>query len=267
MHAHSLDAYRARTSFVHDLDARTKLIMTVFFIVSTAVTPDGAWPAYILLAALSLSAAVAAQLGIGFTQRRAALVLPFTLAAVVVPFTTPGSPLLTVQIPGGRLVVTDAGLVRFTSLVIRAWLSVQLAVVLTASTPFRALLQGMRGLGLPRVLVAIAGFAYRYLFVIGAEARRMLRARRARSGVLDSAVGGEGRSVLWRARVTGGMAGSLFIRSLERSERVYNAMVARGYDGEVRTLGSPSLRRRDWLTALSFALVLTGIQALARVAW
>ncbi len=46
-------------------------------------------------------------------------------------------------------------------------------------------------------------------------------------------------------RVTGGMAGSLFLRSLERSERVYSAMVARGYNGEVLVIESPKLKSKD----------------------
>jgi energy-coupling factor transporter transmembrane protein EcfT len=46
MHIHALDAYRHRASLVHDLDGRVKLALAVLFIVSTALTPDGAWPAY-----------------------------------------------------------------------------------------------------------------------------------------------------------------------------------------------------------------------------
>lgn len=244
-----------------------KLALAALFIISTALTPDGAWPAYALLGALALSVTVVSRLGIGFVQRRAAVALPFALAAVTVSFTTPGSPLLTMQMLGWRLALTEAGLVRFASILLRSWLSVQMAVVLAASTPFPDLLQAMRGLGLPQVLVAIAGLAYRYLFVIGDEARRMMRARRARSGLPDAPGGGEGRGVLWRARVAGSMAGSLFVRSIERSERIYDAMVARGYDGEMRSLSSSALRPRDWLAALPFTLALAAIQALARIPW
>ena len=115
---------------------------------------------------------------------------------------------------------------------------------------------------MPRVLVGIAGFTYRYIFVIGDEALRMMRARAARSGSSDRREGG---SLFWQAQVTGGMAGSLFIRSIERSERIYDAMLARGYDGEARALRAPVLRPRDVLVALPFALALAAIQVLARL--
>ena len=51
----------------------------------------------------------------------------------------------------------------------------------------------------------------------------------------------------WRARVTGGMAGSLFLRAFERSDRIYMAMVSRGYDGEIRTLPMAAIGSSSWL--------------------
>jgi cobalt/nickel transport system permease protein len=262
MHIHALDGYHHKTSLVHQLDARVKLIVAILFILATALTPDGTWLAYGLLAALVLGVIVISQLGVGFVQRRAAVALPFALAAVTVAFSTPGRSLLAMQVFRWEVTVTDAGLVRFISILLKSWLSVQMAVVLTASTRFPALLQAMRSLRLPKILVSIIGFTYRYLFVIGDEVLRLMRARAARSGVPAGRGGG---SVFWRARVTGGMAGSLFLRSIERSERIYDAMLARGYDGEVRSLRPPALRPRDVLVALPFALVLAVIQVLARL--
>jgi len=264
MHIHALDAYRSRYSFVHRFDARVKLILAACFIVSTALTPDGAWLAYLLLTGLALGVIAASRLGLGFVLRRSLVALPFALAAVTVMFSTHGRALLTMHVFGGDLSITAAGVVRFVSILLKSWLSVQMAVVLTASTPFPDLLRAMRSLRLPKVLVAVIGFAYRYIFVIADEVARMMRARVARSGTLslDRRSGG---SVFWRARVTGGLAGSLFLRSIERSERIYDAMVARGYDGEVRVLRHPALQLGDVLVALVFALVLALIQLLAWV--
>jgi cobalt/nickel transport system permease protein len=71
-----------------------------------------------------------------------------------------------------------------------------------------------------------------------------------------------GGKLTWRAQVTGAMAGSLFLRSLERSDRIYMAMLARGYDGEVRSLPQASIRPAQWvvlaagLTLLGFLVML-----------
>ena len=61
------------------------------------------------------------------------------------------------------------------------------------------------------------------------------------------------------------MAGSLFLRSLERSDRIYNAMLARGYDGEIRSIPAPALRPSDWLTLAGGAVLLAMLLALGRL--
>ena len=81
---------------------------------------------------------------------------------------------------------------------------------------------------------------YRYLSVIGEEALRLLRARDSRSVRVGRHSGG---SLLWRAQVLGNMVGSLFLRSYERRERVFDAMTARGYDGELRSHSEPVMTR------------------------
>ena len=54
MHVHFLDPYRPLTSPVHSLEGRVKFVLAVAFILTTSLTPLGAWPVYILLLALVL---------------------------------------------------------------------------------------------------------------------------------------------------------------------------------------------------------------------
>lgn len=83
----------------------------------------------------------------------------------------------------------------------------------------------------------------------------MLRARAARS--VKSAQGGT-PSALWQGRVAGSMVGSFFLRAMARSERIYGAMLARGYDGHMRTVGEFNMRSQDWrmLSLSLFILIL-----------
>jgi len=128
-------------------------------------------------------------------------------------------------------------------------------------TPFPDVLWALGTLRFPRLLVATIGFMYRYFFVLADEATRMLRARAARSGEL-----GDRRKppALWQARVAGHMVGSLFLRALERSERVHAAMLARGYNGQMPNLAQRAMRRMDWLVILAALLLLVGLLAWAR---
>src|SRR5579863_3301119 len=94
--------------------------------------------------------------------------------------------------------------------------------------PFDQLLSTLRRSGVPAILLAILAFMYRFIFVLWDELDTMRAARRARTL-------GRG-SLLFRWRNGAQMIAMLLIRALGRSERVYGAMCARGWDGKLRTL-------------------------------
>ena len=257
MHIHFLDPYRHGHSPIHALDPRIKLVLTLAFILVTALTPVGVWPVYILLFALVLSVEIVSELGVWRVLRRSSLALPFMLAALPLVFNTGTTPLFTIPLGFGELTVYAEGLDRFLSIAVRSWLSVQMAIVLASTTPFPDLLVAMRGIRIPRLLVAIFGLMWRYLFVMADEAGRLLRAREARSGHSMQPGLKSGGTIPWRARVTGGMAGSLFLRSLERGDRIHAAMSARGYNGEIKSLPQPPV------PALQWAVLAAGVVLLA----
>ena len=264
MHIHFLDPYQFRLSPIHQLDARVKFVLAIAFILTTAIVPPGAWPVYILLLAVILAVDILSELGMGYILRRSALALPFVLAAIPVIFTISGPALFSLEIGPWTLTATQAGVERLISIGLKSWISVQAAIVLAASTPFPDLMAAMRAVKVPRLLVAVFGLMWRYLFVMADEALRLIRARASRSGHSDNPGMKPGGSLAWRGRVAGGMAGSLFLRAIERSDRIYIAMVARGYNGEVRTFSLPRLRPLDWLILsvsllLLFALLIAGL--------
>ncbi len=226
------------------------------YILCAALLPAGAWAAYVILCALALAALLAAELPARAFYTRSLLALPFALAALPLLWTAPGP----VWAPWGldpAWGIHLVGLERFLSIGIKAWLSVQAALLLTLSTPFADILLALRWLRVPRLLVAVIGLMWRYLFVMAHAARQMMLARAARSA---SAAGRRaGGRVTWRARVTGGMAGSLLVRSFEQGERIYAAMLARGYDGEARGLPAQPLTRSSWLRLAAALIVFSGI--------
>jgi len=246
LHIHYLDPYRQRSSLVHQLDPRVKLVLTLAFVLTTALIPTGAWAIYVLLFALMFSVILLSELGVGYVYKRAALAFPFVLAALPLVFTAAGPYVLDTTLGGVVLRISQPGLDRFLSIAFKSWISVQAAIVLATSTPFPELLVAMRTIKIPRLLVAIFGLMWRYLFVLADESMRLIRARAARSGLAAQGEGKPGGGVIWRARVTGGMAGSLFLRAFERSDRIYVAMASRGYDGEVRLLPLPALKPAQW---------------------
>jgi len=245
MHVHFLDPYSPGKSPIHALDGRVKFILAVAFIFTASLSPIGAWPVYILLLASILSVEVVSGLGVWYVIKRSVLVLPFVLAAFPIVFTSGSSTLFSISIGAFTLSGYSEGLMRFLAVVLKSWLSVQAAIVLAATTPFPELMKAMRAVGIPRLLVAMFGLMWRYLFLLVDEALRLMRARAARSGYCGG--GKPGGSIAWRARVTGGMAGSIFLRAIERSDRIYMAMISRGYDGEIRLLPSSAVKFSAWI--------------------
>lgn len=172
--------------------------------------------------------------------------------------TRTGEPLGTIGLGPLTLTVSGEGLRLFATIAAKSWVSVQAALLLTFTTPIPELIEALRRLRLPGLLVTTVGFMVRYLVVLGDEAARMNRARAARSA---AGSGGGGGSVRWRATVTGHMVGTLFLRSYERSERIYAAMLARGFEGTLVRLPGPPLAPAElvWFGAAGLAIVLLGL--------
>lgn len=255
------ERYQAGESALHQLDPRVKVIVALLLITGIVLMPDGVWPVYPLVWALVGGLAALAQIGPGRLARLGMVALPFALAAVTLLVTTPGETLLQI----GGLTITVPGVERFLSIMLKSWLAAQVALLMAITTPFTDLLWALGSLGLPEILVAIIGFMYRYLFTLQDEAARLLRARSARSAVAPGYHAGG--TLLWRARVAGQMIGSLFLRSMERSERVYQAMLARGYNGRIRRLDPPPLTLRDVVVGTVPVIIMLMIRLLARLLW
>jgi cobalt/nickel transport system permease protein len=254
------ERYQAGSSLIHNMDARLKLLLTLAYIFAATLTPVGHWLAFGLLAAPLAVAVAASRLPVLLILRRSALALPFIVVAVPLLFTKDGDALFTLQ-PFGWT-ASEQGLTAVLTILTKSWLSVVAAIILTATTPALELLRAMRALAVPRILVATVSFMYRYLFVIAEEAQRLLRARDSRSASLEGHK--SGGSVWWRASVLGHMVGSLFLRSYERSERVYAAMQARGYDGELRFLRHSVWHLAEIAVAVALVLYMAGVQVYAR---
>lgn len=263
MQTKTFDRYVGRDSPVHRLDPRLKVVVTAVAVVATVLLPDGAWAGFGLTWLGILGLAWLARLPYRMVFRRALVIIPFWLTAITVLLNVPGTAVVTGQIGPFSLAITDVGLVRFASIIIRGWLAVQLAIMLTAVTAFPDLMHALTHLRVPAVLVSIISFMYRYLFVLADEAVRLLRARQARSA-RHPGTGTQGGSLLWRAQVAGYMIGQLFSRSLERSDRVYNAMLARGYHGRLLTINPHQMTRRDWLAGVAALCIILLVQILAR---
>ncbi|MFF3215228.1 cobalt ECF transporter T component CbiQ [Streptomyces sp. NPDC002886] len=247
-HAHKL--YRPGNSPVHDLPPHCKLAATFGFVAVVVSTPREAVWAFGLYAVLIAVATAVARIPLGFLLRRLLIEVPFVAFAVLMPFVAQGE---RVEVLGMSLSVS--GLWGAWNVLAKGTLGVAASVLLASTTELRALLLGLQRLKLPPLLVQIASFMIRYGDVISDELRRMSIARRSR--------GFEARGIRhWG--VLAKTAGALFIRSYERGERVYLAMVSRGYAGSMPVIDEVAATRTQW--AYAAALPVTAL-AVCLMGW
>lgn len=229
-------------------------------ILSIALLPNGAFTAMAVCWAGILLMAGVARIGPLHVLRGTLVAVPFLLAALPLAFVGEGRTLATLELGPLRLTIVEEGLIRVLTISGKSWLSIQVALLLAFTAPFHELVDGLRGLRMPRILVAIIGFMYRYLAVMSDEASRMLRARASRSAQAEGRAGG---SLGWRARTTGALVGSLFLRAYERSERIYAAMQSRGFEGEFHHMTVRRIGAREWLALAALVGVLVAWQVSA----
>lgn len=227
---------------IHRLDPRAKIAGFAGITLVGVSTPLHAWPAFAACFAALAAIAALARVGPGIVWSRVRVILPLVVfVAAFVPFVR-GGPAVEV----GPLSVSEAGLATFALVTAKAAIGALSAILLGATTSFPDILHGLERLRVPRLLTVIAAFMYRYVFVIVDEARRMRAALSARAYRPRH---------LGQAAAIGRLVTALFLRSYERGERVYLAMLARGYAGAMPRLAVLAFRRAD--TAFLAALMLT----------
>ncbi|UQU62122.1 cobalt ECF transporter T component CbiQ [Couchioplanes caeruleus] len=245
-HAHPL--HLDRPSAVHRLPPEVKILATLLFTIVVVLTPREEFPAFGGYALLLAAVAVLARVPLGWLAKRASIELPFVLLAVALPFAGHGE-----RVGWLGMSLSVDGLYGAWNIVAKGTLGVVASLLLAASTTMRDLILGLDRLRVPSVFTQIATFMLRYLDILAEDARRMRIARLSR---------GYDPRFLWQVKAFAVSVGSLFLRAYERGERVYLAMVSRGYDGRLPRPETGGATAAQWaqsaaLPAAAVAVALT----------
>ncbi len=216
-HAHPL--HLDHDSPVHRLPAEVKIVAMVLFTVVVVSTPREEFAAFAGYALLIAAVAAAARVRPGWLARRATIELPFVLLAVALPVAGHGE-----RVDWLGLSLSVDGLYGAWNIAAKGTLGVLASLLLAGTTTMRDLIGGLDRLRCPAVFTQIATFMLRYLDILIDDARRMRIARLSR---------GYDPRFLWQVRAFAVSIGALFLRAFERGERVYLAMISRGYGGRM----------------------------------
>ena len=213
-----------RSSILHRRNSTCKLLALLAVLIAVATCPPRDWIFPAAVAVLLLACAPVASLPPSGVAIRAALVVVF-----VFPF--------------AFMIAVTGDTVRAATLVVRTYSSAVAIVTYAGATPVPETIAAFRALRFPPVLVEVIQFVYRYLFVVGEQARSMVTAATCRGAA--------------RIIASAGSVATLFARSYERADAVHRAMLARGYRGDMPALH----RRRASAADIAFVAAVLGCAA------
>jgi cobalt/nickel transport system permease protein len=216
-----LDTLAYKNTFVHRLDPRVKLVTTIVFVFMVVSFPKYELSKLIPFFVFPVFMAAAGEIPAGFILKKLLFVSPFVLfVAILNPvFDTAAM----YNLYGFKI---SGGWVSCISIMIRFTLTISAALLLVATTSFPGVCRALERLYVPKVFVVQLFFLYRYLFVLAEETMRIVRAINMRTF-------GKKR---YGIKIFISTIGLLFMKTVERSERIYHSMCSRGFNGEIRLL-------------------------------
>ncbi|MBU0567380.1 cobalt ECF transporter T component CbiQ [bacterium] len=217
MHLPEIDKYAHLSSVFHRFDPRVKIISIGILIFSVALLQDIRAASLGLL--LSCLLVLLSKIPFSFIFIHLRWVLLFVIFFFLI------MPLTYRPIEGLKLALLIG---------LRAVACVLLIFPMIGTNRFDVTLKAIAGLGMPNKLLQLIMFSYRYIFVLFDELRRMLIAARVR-----------GFKKQLSLKIAAHIIGMLIIRAYERTNRIYYAMLSRGYTGRIETPGEFSLELMD----------------------
>jgi cobalt/nickel transport system permease protein len=212
-----LDQLAKGNTSIHRIDPRAKVLTTLVFIVSVVSFGKYELTALIPFFLFPVSMIAFGNLPPGYVVKKIILLCPFVLmVGIFNPFI---DRIVLAQL--GPFGVTG-GMISFTSIILRAILTVGASIILVSVTGFTDICRALERMGMPQAFAVQLLFLHRYIFVLTEEGGRVSRARQLRS------FNGKGLGI----KTYGSLLGHLLLRTWLRAERIHMAMLARGFTGE-----------------------------------
>ncbi|WP_415719605.1 cobalt ECF transporter T component CbiQ [Maridesulfovibrio sp.] len=220
------------TSIIHSMHPGFRLACAFIFSIAGALLTNITAAGSVFVAGIIFT--IAARLDFKHLLKRLLIVNFFILFLwFFLPFSKPGTPVINV----GPFSATLEGII-YTAIITLKSNGIILAITaLIATMPVQTLGSGMQALKIPDKLCRLLLFSWRYVHVMISEYTRMRRAAAMRAF--------KPRSNLLTYRTYAWLLGMLLVRSMDRAQRVWQAMICRGFNGKFHTLTSYRTGKRD----------------------
>jgi cobalt/nickel transport system permease protein len=242
-----------KTYNAFNINAKVKIIIaliSLFFLISTGI---GHYYILLLYFLLSILIALIFKPNLLLLIKRALLLFLFPFfIAIFIPIANKGNALFEFNLSFINIVVTDNGITIFLTVLLKSFISILILSSLVISTSDNKLLNGLRKIHVPAIMVTIIFIMYRYLFVIKEEAYSGQLAIKSRTFQ---------KSYKTFNKKLAFLAGNLLIKSFDRAENVYKSMESRGFDGSFYSMEINSNKNKlNWALIICFILILTSIK-------
>ncbi len=252
MHHSFLDSYADIQSPVHRIDPKIKVVLSILLIIFAVSLKDlrEFLFIFIFLNIIVLLSNIPIQKVFVKTLK----IIPFIFVlSIFIPFVQGEETLFEFK-HIVHIVIKKEGFTLFAKIVSRAYLTVFITIILITTTKFNSLLKGFEGLKIPHFFILIFSFMYRYIYLFFDEFERLLRARKSR--MIKPTYYGKMKSLAY-------VISTMFLRTFERSERIYEAMISRGFTGEIITLEELTIQRIDIFILVFVVIVLITVRLLS----
>ena len=237
-------------SFFHKLDPRVKIIVALLFSVIVAVSDKytSLWSALFL----AVAAMIVARLRTKEVISRLLVVNSFIfLLWLMLPFTFHGEKVYTL----GSLGISQEGIKYALLITIKSNSIILVGIALLSTSSIFNLVHALRHLHLPDKLVQLFFFTYRYIHTIHSEYIRLNNALKIR--------GFKPQTNLHTYKTYAYLVGMMLVRSYDRSKRVYNAMLCRGFKGKFWTLNHFVFKKADFAAGIVMISCIMGLVLLS----
>lgn len=248
MHEHA-EKLPLTSSFVSELDPRVKILSVIYFIFFINVSGSDSRLNFYLFGLILLPLVFLSKISLSVFVKRYLIALPLLIIIIaLLPFSKEGKEIFSLNFKFAHLCITDLGLKSFSNVFIKSFLSISSLIIVSATTSFPDAIKALKALKVPLMIIIILSFMYRYLYLMIEEVRKMKMAIDARDF---------GRNRIIRFRALAGSIAVFFLRSYERSESVYYAMVSRNFNKNYFFEAEFDLGARDVVSFIVFIMVVS----------
>ena len=240
------EEFSSGDSFIHRIDPRIKIVIVVLFSIVIAVADR--FPVLFSGVFFSVGLIAIARLSIIKVLYRLLIVNGFIfLLWVFLPFTFPGETLFSI----GALNASRDGVIYALLITIKSNAIILASIALLATSSITTLVHALRHIYVPDKLVHLFFFCYRYINVIYLEYVRLTNAMKIRCF--------KPKTNMHTYKTYAYLVGMLLLKSYDRSERVYNAMLCRGFKGKFWMLDHFSLKKSDLVSGIIMLICIIGL--------